>query len=831
MKAVVMAGGFGTRIQPLTNSIPKPMLPILNKPMMEHIIRKLKATGIYDIVVLLYFKPEVIKNYFKDGEDFGVKITYVLPDDDYGTAGAVKKAEKYLDEKFIIVSGDLITDFDFKEIIGFHEAKNSKITITLTSVENPLQFGVVITNKEGKILRFLEKPGWGEVFSDTINTGIYVLEPEILKYIPENIPYDFSKDLFPKLMKEGIDLYGYNAKGYWRDVGNPESYREVYQDIFNGKVKIMINGEKIERDKGVIYKEEGSYIPENVNIKGTVVLGKNVKIEENTSLENVCIGDNTVISKGSKLKNGVIWWSSEIGKRNRFTNFVICNDVKTGKNVKADKGVVIAEKVKIEDNVIFDKDVIIWPNKFIEENSIVSSNLIWGEKWKRSVFEGGKVVGRTNIELSCEMAAKLAEAFGSVIPKGSTVYVSRDYHRASRMIKRAFLGGLLSTGLDVVDLKLTPLPITRFSLTKSKKVAGIHFRQSHSNPLYTEILFYDSEGMPIDANTEKGIERIFFRENFRRVNVSDVGIIKEKNNEFEHYAEKFMENIDVYTIQSSKFKVAVDLLNGSTSIKFPEILNHLNINNIILNAYFDEKKLTSIPILKKQAIEDVSKIVKSLEMDLGVILFPDGEKVKFICDNGIVIPGYLTVLMFLLLIDKTIDKQVKVYLPVSVPDILDSLLENIIVERGKTIGLKASFLRDYYFFANLEGSYSFINFSYSPDAMFSAVKLIEMLIKAKTTATKVLKEIPEFSFKHITIGCPSNLKGKIMRKFTEEAVDKEASFVDGVKIFLGKGSWVLMIPDQYSDNIHIYVQSLTEEEVNRILDEYKTKVNSWINEN
>jgi len=166
MKAVVMAGGFGTRIQPLTSSMPKPMIPVMNKPMMEYIIDSLKAAGIVEIVVLLYFKPEVIKSYFGDGSSKGIKIHYVLPDDDYGTAGAVKKAQKYLDERFIIVSGDLITDFAIQEIIGFHDVKDSKATITLTSVPDPLQFGVVITDKESKIVRFLEKPGWGEVFSD-----------------------------------------------------------------------------------------------------------------------------------------------------------------------------------------------------------------------------------------------------------------------------------------------------------------------------------------------------------------------------------------------------------------------------------------------------------------------------------------------------------------------------------------------------------------------------------------------------------------------------------------------------------------------------------------
>lgn len=198
MKAVIMAGGFGTRIQPLTHSIPKPMLPIMNRPMMEHTMMSLKALGINDFIVLLYFKPDIIQAHFGDGSAFGINITYVLPDADYGTAGAVKKAQEAIgNENFIIISGDLVTDFDFQKIFDYHQEKQSKLTITLTSVENPLEFGVVIANDEGKIEKFLEKPSWGEVFSDTINTGIYIIEPEILEYIPKNENFDFAKDLFP----------------------------------------------------------------------------------------------------------------------------------------------------------------------------------------------------------------------------------------------------------------------------------------------------------------------------------------------------------------------------------------------------------------------------------------------------------------------------------------------------------------------------------------------------------------------------------------------------------------------------------------------------------
>ncbi len=830
MKAVIMAGGFGTRIQPLTNSIPKPMLPIMNRPMMEHILKRVKSAGITDIVVLLYFKPEVITEYFKDGSDFGVNITYVRPDDDYGTAGAVKKAEKYLDETFLIVSGDLVTDFDFKEIIGFHQIKNSKLTITLTSVEDPLQFGVVITDKEGRILRFLEKPGWGEVFSDTINTGIYIIEPEILKYIPENVPFDFSKDLFPLLMKQGITLYGFKAKGYWRDVGNPESYREVFKDIFSGKVKVFIPGEKIQKEKGIIYVEEGTEIPEDISVEGTVVLGKNVSVKEGVVLKNSVVGDKTEIGNDTLLEDTVIWWETKIGEKCVFKNSVICNNVEIGNSVKAEKGVIIAEKTEIEDNVVFEKDVIVWPEKFIEEGSIVSSNLIWGEKWKKTVFEGGKVSGRTNIELSCEMAAKLGETFGSILPKGSVILMSRDYHRASRMLKRAFLGGILSTGIDVIDMKLMSPPVMRYLVQNTDAVAGIHFRQSPSNPTYTEILFYDNDGMPIDTNTEKSLDRIFFRERFRRVNFNEIGEIKEQPHLKEEYKKAFIKLIDDASIKSTKFKIVADVLNGSISTVYPKLLNDLGIENITLNAYFDEKKLANIPVLQKTAIDNVSKIVKTLEMDAGFVLFPSGHKLKILSDTGENIPNHKALLMILLLIDKTVDRQVKVYLPVSAPDVLDNLLENIIVERGKTTSLKSNFLKDYYFYGNIQGNYTFTDLSFSPDSMFTSVKILEMLSKTGETISTLLSQIPDYYFRHIVIGCPTNLKGKMMRKFTEEAMDKEASFIDGIKIFETPKNWVIMIPDQYEDIIHLYIQADSPENGNKLVEIYTEKINKWLSE-
>src|ERR1043165_1697341 len=229
MKAIIMAGGFGTRLRPLTMTLPKPMVPLLNRPMMEHIVRLLKNHGFRDLTSLLYFHPEAISSYFGDGSASNISMNYIQAEADFGTAGSVRNATEQLNikERIVIISGDVLTDFDLTDAIAFHEEKKAIATIVLTRVKNPLQYGVVITGDDGRIERFLEKPSWGEVFSDTINTGIYILEPEAFKRIPYKREFDFSKDLFPELLEERAGLYGYIAQGYWRDIGNLGEYHEA----------------------------------------------------------------------------------------------------------------------------------------------------------------------------------------------------------------------------------------------------------------------------------------------------------------------------------------------------------------------------------------------------------------------------------------------------------------------------------------------------------------------------------------------------------------------------------------------------------------------------
>ncbi len=834
IKAVMMAGGFGTRIQPLTNSMPKPMLPIFNFPMMEHTLKKLVDIGIKDIIFLLYFKPEIIKNYFGDGSKWGANIEYVLPAEDYGTAGAVGCAREFLDTTFIIVSGDLVSDFDFEKIIKHHYKVNAKLSITLTSVENPLQFGVVITNDEGKIEKFLEKPSWGEVFSDTINTGIYVIEPEILDYIPKEDSFDFAKDLFPLLMEKGVDLMSYNAKGYWRDVGNPESYKEVYDDIFNNKLDFKIPGKKIKYPDGILHLTGESSIDPSVEIVDSVVVGTNVKIGKRTRLHNVVIGDNVVIGEDCRVRNSVFWNDIDIGKKCILDNCVICNDNKIDDFVTAKAGVVLAEGCDVGKLVKFEQDVTVWPHKSIEATSIVNNNIVWGSKYKNSLIEYGRVIGKSNVELSCEMSCQISEAFAAQLPVGSTVIVARDHSKSARMLKRAFLGGLLSGGINVIDLKAMPPAVLRYNLGNDDSlIAGIYFRQNMNDPTSVEFTFFTEEGLRIDTDMSKSVEKAFFQQKFRRVEYNRIGRIRENYihhlDECHKYKSAIENAIDHSIIKKNNFKVVVDLMFGGTKDIFPEIMADIQVENILLNAYTDYHKMANILHIEEKSKEEVSAIVKSLGLSLGILMYPNGQRLSIVTDKGEVLNKIKALLCVMYLFNlEAKDKKKVVFLPSWAPDLMDEKFENLIIKRGKYANFKANKMKQYDLIATIDGNFAFSEFSLHRDALYASLKIMEMLSRQKEKLSNIAGNFEDFYYHQCKIECSQALKGKIMRKFLQKAKSKKSSTVDGVKIWENEEDWILMIPDQFGDFLNLYVQAKTKERGEDLNNLYKDKIEKWM---
>ncbi|ABK97668.1 mannose-1-phosphate guanyltransferase [Pelobacter propionicus] len=830
MKAVIMAGGFGTRIQPLTSNLPKPMIPLFNRPIMLHIVELLKKHDITDLVMLLYHQPEVIKKFFRDGSDFGVKITYVIPLQDMGTAGAVKAAEKYLDERFLVISGDLLTDFNLKKVVNFHNDNKAMATITLTSVKDPLQFGVVITDKERRITQFLEKPGWGEVISDTINTGIYVLEPEIFKYIPEGENFDFSQDLFPTLLANNDPLFGFPARGYWRDIGNTDSYREAYHDIFRGKVNLKIYEPKLDFVGKDLRIASDVTLGDPSGLEGTVVVGDNSQILRGVQIKDSVIGRNCTIEQGVRLSRCVIWDNTYVKKGARINDCVVCSNVLIGQGASLEEGVIIADGTSIGDETVIRRDVKIWPRKVVEPGSIVTANLIWGEKWRKLLFEGAIVRGLSNVELTPEFVAKLGCAYGTMLPKGSFVLGGRDSNRVTRMLKRCFMGGILSTGVNVRDLKMAPQPMLRYKLKTFGEVGGFHFRQAEDDPAALEIVFMDSDGLDFSSGMAKNVERIFFKENFRRAHHTEPGAITDINNVADYYREGFLRAIDREQLKKAAWTVVIDFNHSAASQILPLILNELGCYVIALNAYVDEGRGFTREMDKQTALEQLSKIVSSVGAQAGFWLDPTAEAITLLDETGHILSGIELLSLFASLTMKSGQRGV-IAVPVQAPSSIEQMAapKRCQITRTKSSEramLEAAGSSEVILAGSTDGRFALPVFQASFDGMFAIARLIELAAASGGPLSRSLADLPECAYLQTSISCPWEMKGGIMRKMSEDSLDKEATFIDGIKVHFGD-EWILLLPDQHSHYIHIVAEGKDHKSAQRLLAEYQKKVESW----
>ncbi|MDT8395027.1 MAG: sugar phosphate nucleotidyltransferase [bacterium] len=826
MKAVVLAGGFGTRIQPLTSGVPKPMLPLMNKPMLEYILEDLDSLGAEEISLLLYFMPEKIKDHFDKRWEGTAKLTYVVPDADYGTAGSVRFAVDRLKETFLVMSGDLVTDIDLGAAVKFHKERGALATLVLTSVANPLQFGVVVADDRGRIRNFLEKPGWGEVVSDTVNTGIYILEPEALGFIPAGKPFDFSRDLFPRLLKGRKPLYGFNAPGYWRDVGNPESYRQVHHEIFHGKTRLAMPGEAVKFAEGTAWLDEGARVAPGARVRGTVVVGPGVRLPRGEYADSV-FGEGCEVSPGCLVESSVLWSGIAVGRRCRVVNSVLCDNVRLGEGAYIPEGAVIASDCILEDGVSVERDVSLWPGKRVEAGSVLSTNLIWGDRWKAAIFEGNSVSGRTNAELSSGFVAKLGEAFGSVFPESGRILVSRDDHNASRMLKRAFLGGILSTGVSVSDLRLMPLPVTRYKLTTFGEVGGVHFRQKPGDESSTEILFYDSDGLAIGENTAREIEKIFFREKFRRSHHNRIGTISELPLALDFYRESFLREVDVDSLRKRNYTVILDLAHGSTSRILPEILADLGCESVILNAHPDATRLAQTPAMVQESLARVGKIVRALGADVGFYVSPGGEELHMVDDLGRSQPPHRLLLLVLELLGRRAGRRkARVFLPVQAPRIAVGRLRHVKADTGRLTRLSARDFENYELAANVDGAFAFTRFAPHWDAMFSLAVILEMMASAGGTLSEIVDGLPVTHYHSLSAVCPAENKGRVMRNFRQAVGDLELSFTDGVHAAMDD-SWILLLPDVHGPRVRLAVESGDPAKARRLINTWGRRISRW----
>jgi mannose-1-phosphate guanylyltransferase/phosphomannomutase len=813
VKAVVMAGGEGTRLRPLTSNQPKPMVPIVGKPCMEHILELVREHGFEDVIVTVAFLPQAIRSYFGDGESLGLRMEYSVEESPLGTAGSVRLASDRLDETFLVISGDALCDIDLGSLVAFHREKGAAVTIGLKSVDNPLEFGIVVTDEDGKVERFLEKPSWGQVFSDTINTGIYVLEPEVLRHVPTDRPYDFSKELFPLLLEMGRPIYGYVCDGYWQDIGNLDQYRQANFDALDESVRLNINGIRL---RGNIWVGEGVDIEDLERIEGPAFIGNYCRVSPEASVGPYSVLETSVtLREGARTARSVVDAATYIGQSAVLEGAVIGRRCEVRRHVRIHEGVAIGDDVVIGAESVIAQGVRIYPYKEVESGSQIFESLIWESRASARLFGKDGVSGLVNVDVTAETAVRLAIALGTALKRNCRVVASRESPDACRMLKRAMISGLNSTGVNVADLRVLPASVSRHLLKTHGYDVGFHVGTSPVDPEVVQIRFFEHPGIQLTPSLQKEIEKHYTRQEFRRVAYDEVGSVTYPARVRESYAQDLLSSLDVQAIRERGFQLVVDYGYSAASFVLPLVLGPLGVEAVSAHAFATERAEPGPGERLEQSIAHARRLVGAVGADLGVVFDRAGERLYLVDERGEEIPAEQTLLLFLRLIGSN-GRRGKLAFPVTVTSQVDELVRDSDLEVVRTPASLAELTRaaaeqDVIFAGAVGGGYVFPEFLPAYDAVASLSKLLELLAPVGKPLSALVSDLPAPTLVHDDMPCPWAMKGLVMRVLTERLRDREVDTLDGIKVFDERG-WAQVLPDPDEPVIHLYAEGRTREE-------------------
>ena len=815
-----MAGGEGTRLRPLTSNQPKPMVPIVGKPCMEHILELLKRHGMEDVIVTVAFLPQAIRSYFGDGSALGMNVGYSVEESPLGTAGSVRLAGDKLDDTFLVISGDALCDVDLTRLVEFHKEKGASATIGLKSVDNPLEFGIVVTDAEGRIERFLEKPSWGQVFSDTINTGIYVLEPEVLKHIPTDRPYDFSKELFPLLLEMGRPMYGYVMDGYWQDIGNLDQYRQANFDALDERVRLDIGGIRI---RGNVWLGDGVDLNDLEQIQGPAYLGNYCRIAPDATVGPYSVLSTSVtLRERARTTHSIVDASTYIGRSTVVEGAIVGRACDLRSHVRVHEGVAIGDEVSIGSESVIMPNVRIYPYKEVETGSQLYESLIWESRGTTRIFRQQGVSGLVNVDLTPDVAVRLAAALGTALKRGERVVASREGTPAARMIKRAMLSGIASTGVDVADLRVIPAAVARHLMKAEGYAAGFHVGTSPADPEAVRIQFFEAPGIEMTAKMQSEVEKHFTRGELRRVAASDVGSMSYPARVHDSYASDLLRSLDVERIRSREFRIVVDYGFSAASYVLPLVLGPLGVQAVAAHAFPSEGEAG--PTGLAAAIGQTKRLVAAVGADLGAVFDRPAERLYLVDEQAREIPVEQALLLLVRLLSSD-GRHGKLAFPVTITSQVDRLTEGSALEVIRTQHslpalTQAAAAGDVVFAGALGGGYVFPEFLPGYDAVASLVKLLELLAPVNQPVSALIAELPRPTLVHRQLACPWGMKGVVMRILNERMAGRDVDLTDGIKVFDERG-WAQVLPDPDEPLIHLYAEGASQDESEALVAELR----------
>jgi len=819
-----MAGGEGTRLRPMTANQPKPLLPVANRPIMEHVLRLLKRHGFSETVVTVQFLASLVRNYFGDGEEVGMSLQYATEEIPLGTAGSVRNAEDALrDEPFLVISGDALTDMDLTALVNFHKEKGALVTVGLARMPNPLEFGIVITEEDGRIQRFLEKPTWGQVFSDTVNTGLYVMEPEVLAEVPPGELVDWSGDVFPKLLKRGAPLFGYVSDGYWEDVGTLDSYLKAQADVLARRVQTDIAGFEVSPG---IWVAEGADVDTDAVLTGPLCIGDYAKIEAGAHLrEYTVIGSNVVVKEGAFVHRAVVHNNVYIGQGVTLRGCVIGKNTDVMRLARIEEGAIVGDECVIEPEAYLSAKVKVYPFKTIEAGAVVNNSVIWESRGQRTLFGPRGVSGLINVEVTPELAVRLASAYATTLRKGSTVTTSRDASRAARTLKRAVQSALNASAINVVDLEAQPLPVVRFETARDHYSGGVAIRTTPGDPQSVDIIFLDERGAELSQADQRKLERVFSRQEFRRAFPGEIAELSYSHRVVESYTHELLRCVDMSGVREADLKVVADCAGGTASLVLPSLLGNIGLREVLtLNNRLDEISPTETVAQQRAGLQRLAEMVSSSRAAFGVRFDPVGERIQLVDEKGELVSEDRALLAVLDLVAAE-RKSGRVALPVTTTRVAEQVCRFHGVQvtwtptsmDGLTV---AAASEDVIFAADGRGGFVVPECTRTVDGIAAFVRLLGLVARTRLTLSQIDARIPIAHMLKRSIPTPWAAKGSVMRTVVEAAGSKEMDTTDGVRVVVPDRGWILALPDPADAVTHLWAEGNDADDAQLLMDEW-----------
>lgn len=826
MRAVLMAGGEGVRMRPLTATTPKPLLPVVGRPLLAHMITLLARHGITDLIITVHYQAAQIRQYFGDGTEYGVRIRYVTESRPMGTAGSVKAAHEALrDEPFLVLSGDALADVDLTAFQASHRDAAAALSMVLAPRSDPREFGVAVLDDTGRVRSLVEKPGWGDVLSDRVNTGIYCVDPQVLDRVPAGRSVDWAADVIPGLLADDELVHGYVTDRYWQDVGSLPAYLQAQADLLARRAGPEPDGFEL---RPGIWLGEGVELDPTAHLVAPAYLGPFSRIERHAVIgPDTVIGANTVVRDSARIEHCVLLDSCRIDAGAELRGAIVGRNTQALRGCRVDEGAVVADDCWLGEESVVARGVHVFPGKSVDAGSLVAESLVWEAQPRKQLFGPRGVSGLINLEVTTDLAGRLAAAFASTLPKASVVTVGRDHSRAARAYNRAIIGALTASGMFVRDLRTAAVPIVRAD-TANHSAGGIVLTTTPGHPDALDLMVLTSAGTDIDSATQRVLERVLRRNEFRRPSARDIGDVVVPHRVAEDYVNHMLGSVNTAGIDQAGLRVVVDSGGGAATMILPTLLGRLGVQVLSVNNWLDEQRPTDTGSNRERALTELAAVVANSRADFGVRFDPAGERLALVDDTGNVVPDDRAALIVADLV--CAETHGTVALPVTATRVADLVTAfhgaNVLRTGAGSAALVAEVpAGGVALAADAEGGFIIPSVGAHLDPFAAFVLLLGLVARTRLTLSAIDARIPPSYVVSTDIVTPWARKAAVMRLLRERAGDREVSDgFGGLRIAMGARRWVFLRSDPAEAATGVWAEGESLDDAQQLLGEWAEAV-------